>query len=102
MELSLFENIRQAGAIDEYQLAANLNLSLVEFHQIIAPLIAEGYVTVLIKDGRDCLQCSSRYACPGSRIHSIGPETTFSAYRLTSSGMRYRRQLRAKHEAQHE
>lgn len=93
MELQVLEVIRQAGAMDEYQLATKLNLSLEELHSILDPLIQQGYITSITKHGRDCLQCSSRHACPGSRIHSQGPNETFSAYRLTSAGMRYRRQL---------
>lgn len=96
MELLILENIRQSGVIDEYQLAENLEVSLEVLHQILAPLVKEGYVAVLTKHGRDCLQCSTRFACPGSRIHSVGPDIIFSAYRLTSAGMRYRRQLLSK------
>ena len=93
LELSLLEIIRQSGAIDEYQLASNLQVSLRELHQILKPLIKEGYVKVLTKHGHDCLQCPSRLVCPGSRIHTVSQDSTFSAYRLTSAGMRYRRQL---------
>lgn len=94
MELKTLEVIRQAGVIDEYQLASSLNLSQDELHSMLSPLIQLGYVTVITKHGKDCLSCSSRFACPSSRIHSVGPNTTFSAYRLTSAGMRYQRELR--------
>jgi len=95
MELELLEHIRRAGVIDEYHLASNLNLSIEMLQKLLTPLIQKGCITVITKHGRDCLQCSSRFACPGSRIHSVGPDTTFSAYRLTSACLRYRRQLMA-------
>lgn len=93
MELKLLEQIRKAGVLDEHQLAKNLDLKLEELHKLLQPLINAGYLTRITKHGRDCLQCSSRFACPSSRIHLMGPDTTFFAYRLTSEGMRYRRQL---------
>lgn len=93
MELKLLEIIRLAGAMDEYQLATNLNLPIEDLQYLLHPLIQQGYITAITKHGQDCLQCSSRHTCPGSRIHSQNPNKTFSAYRLTSAGMRYRRQL---------
>jgi hypothetical protein len=98
MELKALEAIRQAGVIDEYQLASILNLSQDELRSMLTPLVQQGYVTVITKHGRDCLSCDSRFACPGSRIHSVGPDTAFSAYRLTSAGMRYRRHLLTENE----
>jgi hypothetical protein len=93
VELKLLEIIRLAGAMDEYQLATNLNLAIEELQSLLRPLIRQGYITTITKHGRDCLQCSSRHACPGSRIHTLDLNESFSAYRLTSAGMQYRRQL---------
>lgn len=93
MELKLLEIIRLVGAMDEYQLAKNLNLTIEALQSLLHPLIQQGFITVITKQGEDCLQCSSRHACPGSRIHTQSPHESFSAYRLTSAGMRYRRQL---------
>ncbi|MHA2406214.1 MAG: hypothetical protein ACXACH_05635 [Candidatus Hermodarchaeia archaeon] len=93
MEWKGLEIIRLAGAMDEYQLVTNLNLTVEDLQYLLHPLIQQGYITAITKHGQDCLHCSSRHTCPGSRILSQSPNETFSAYRLTSAGMRYRRQL---------
>ena len=95
MLLRLLDKIREAGVIDEQRLAAELESDPDTVRRLIESLLEQGYVEPITKSSIDCRRCPLRRTCPGGRSRAHLPRTTFTAFRLTQAGMRYRRTLKA-------
>jgi hypothetical protein len=94
------EFLRSEGIVDKHRLTHQLAIPPEELQQVLADLLAKGFIRTITRKGIECQQCAARMSCPGSRVHVQNPKKRFKAYQLTAAGMRYHRSLRDQEKTQ--